>query len=121
MAEGTHHDPQILHIFKKDVHRCWYEIAVSLLLLGIYTWREPHEWTETPFTFSLTSALLGWIPGLLVLSWIYLIVRVIHGETLVGDRQFWVTRPYEWEKLLAAKVLFVAAFVNAPLFIAQMI
>jgi len=26
-------------------------------------------------------------------------------ESLVGDRQFWITRPYEWKKLLTAKAL----------------
>lgn len=37
----------------------------------------------------------------------------------MGDRQFWVTRPYEWKKLLAAKLLFVFAFVNVPLLFLQ--
>ena len=35
----------------------------------------------------------------------------------MGDRQFWVTRPYEWKKLLAAKVLFGLTFVNLPLLV----
>ena len=121
MAEEPHYQQQILHIFKKDARRYWYEIAVSLLLLGIYTWRQPREWNGTPIDASFVAVLLGWVNGLLPLSWIFLIVRAIHGETLVGDRQFWVTRPYEWEKLVAAKVLFVAAFVNVPLFVAQLI
>jgi hypothetical protein len=42
------------------------------------------------------------------------IARLIHGEVLVGDRQFWITRPYEWAKLLAAKGLFVALFIYLP-------
>ncbi len=121
MAEEPHYQQQILHIFKKDARRYWYEIAVSLLLLGIYTWRQPQEWNGTPIDASFVAVLLGWVNGLLPLSWIFLIVRAIHGETLVGDRQFWVTRLYEWEKLVAAKVLFVAAFVNVPLFVAQLI
>lgn len=39
---------------------------------------------------------------------------MVHVESLVGDRQFWITRPYEWKKLLAAKGLFVGAYVVAP-------
>jgi hypothetical protein len=35
-------------------------------------------------------------------------------ESLVGDRQFWVTRPYSWRSLLGAKALFLAVFVLAP-------
>src|SRR5260370_25866410 len=121
MAEEPHYQQQILHIFKKDARRYWYEIAVCLLLLGLYSWRHRREWNGTPIDASFVAVLLGWVNGLLPLSWIFLIVRAIHGETLVGDRQFWVTRPYEWEKLLAAKVRFVAAFVNVPLFVSQLI
>jgi hypothetical protein len=40
---------------------------------------------------------------------------------LVGDRQFWITRPYEWKKLLAAKILFLVLFVNIPYFIVDVI
>jgi hypothetical protein len=43
---------------------------------------------------------------------------VSQGENLVGDRQFWVTKPYDWKKLLAAKVLFMLAFVSLPALIA---
>ena len=42
-------------------------------------------------------------------------MRVVQGEALVGDRQFWVTRPYEWKQLLAAKMLFALVCVNLPL------
>src|ERR1019366_8950465 len=47
------------------------------------------------------------------------IARVVHAETLVGDRQFWITRPYEWTKLLAAKVLFAVAWIGVPYLLAQ--
>jgi hypothetical protein len=35
---------------------------------------------------------------------------------LVGDRQWWVTKPYEWWNLLAAKLLFILIFISFPLF-----
>ncbi len=35
--------------------------------------------------------------------------------------QFWLTRPYDWRKFLAAKLLFVAVFVGLPFFAAQML
>jgi hypothetical protein len=44
---------------------------------------------------------------------------VIHAEALVGDRQFWVTRPYEWKKLLSAKALFLVVFLYVPLLMGQ--
>jgi len=54
-----------------------------------------------------------------VIGWIVLITRVVHAEPLVGDRQFWITRPYEWQKLLAAKALFVAVWVCVPFVLMQ--
>ena len=63
---------------------------------------------------------LGGILKLLIpVSWWLLIARVIHAEALVGDRQFWLTRPYEWKKLLGAKALFLVVFLYLPLLIAQ--
>jgi hypothetical protein len=61
--------------------------------------------------------LSGPVVALLPVFWMFLIVRVVQGESLVGDRQFWVTRPYDWRKLLLAKALFVLVFVNLPFFV----
>jgi hypothetical protein len=110
---------QIFHILRKDVHQHWREIVLSFALIVAYGWHEA--------TRSLTSAdmpdafsfLWQMLPLLLVLSWALLILRGSYAECLVGDRQFWVTRPYQWKQLLAAKVLFVAVFINVPLFILQ--
>src|SRR5271154_7007349 len=95
---------QILNIFRKDLRRFWREIAVSLAFLAVCTWSEAHYWTESP---SWDSAFRnsGLLTALVFISWWFLITRAIQGESLVGDKQFWVTRPYEWKKLLAAKVL----------------
>jgi len=111
---------QILNIFRKDLRRFWREIAVSLAFLAIYAWSEVRIWTGER---SWDSVFLhSELPSAMVLiSWWFLITRVIQGEPLVGDRQFWVTRPYEWNKLLSAKVLFLLALVNLPLFIADFV
>jgi hypothetical protein len=110
---------QVLHIFRKDVHRHWLEIIVSLLLLFGFAWKMPILWNQEP-TFGEGQAS-RWLFGLLgvsvCLSWWFLIVRVIQGESLVGDRQFWLTRPYQRRWLMAAKALFIIAFINVPVFI----
>jgi hypothetical protein len=108
---------QIIHIFRKDVRHLWREIAASLALLAIYVWSEPATWG---YPETARSSIAAFLTELLPISWWLLVVRVVQDESLVGDRQFWVTRPYEWKKLLAAKVLFIAAFVNVPLLIAQL-
>jgi len=112
---------QILHILRKDMRRHWPEIVASALLLAAFVWREPREWSVGEGFPNAGEFLLQYVSPLLVISWALLILRVIHDESLVGDRQFWVTRPYEWKKLLAAKVLFLVIFVNVPLFVAQVV
>jgi hypothetical protein len=104
---------QVGHIFRKDVRRHWREIAVSLAVLAAFAWKESRRWTGEPA--DLSPFLLALLTTLVPISWSFLIVRVVQDECLVGDRQFWITRPYEWKKLLAAKLLFVLVFVNIPL------
>ena len=117
---------QILNIFRKDLRRFWYEIAVSLALLATYSWNDVRGWAgERNVLYAGIGGLIsyqflsGLVVVLLPVAWAFLIVRVVQGEALVGDRQFWITRPYEWKKLLAAKVLFVVLTINLPLLIAD--
>jgi hypothetical protein len=118
---------QILHIFRKDLRRHWPEILISLVLLALFTRREFHLWQNSeltsfasisPFWFVLSGR---YIPFFLVLSWIFLILRVVHGETLVGDRQWWVTKPYVWWELLLSKLFFIFIFIFVPLFHVQLL
>lgn len=116
---------QILRIFKKDVRRHWPEILISLAFLGLYlcvTLRNPGR---SAFLASGSSLLLAWfsadsIPALMVVFWVFLSVRLVQGESLVGDRQWWVTKPYEWWNILVAKLSFFAVFISLPLFFAQL-
>jgi hypothetical protein len=121
---------QILAIFRKDVRHLWPEILVSLLLtvalMLIYPseWRFPQIQTLTWFdrfrTVARTLQVFG--ESLIVLvpiSWLVLVVRSVHSEGLLGSTQFWVTRPYEWPKLLAAKFTFFFTFIYFPFLLAQ--
>lgn len=112
---------QILHIFRKDVRHHWPELLVSLLLLAAFVWYESTQWSGYPQTFNPFHILLSFVNFLLPLSWCLLIVRLIQQESLVGDRQFWVTRPYEWPSLLFSKLFFLLIFIHVPLFVAQCI
>jgi hypothetical protein len=112
---------QVIHIFRKDVRQRWPEIAFVLAVLVAYAWNAASEWTlQHRLESSVRERVASLLPILLILSWCLLIVRVIQSETPVGDRQYWITRPYEWKKLLAAKLLFIAVFVNAPLLIVHL-
>jgi hypothetical protein len=108
---------QILHIFRKDTRHFWPEILASLLVTALCTLHIPMMWGNTRAASFLT--LVATLRITVPLSWWLLIARATHDETLVGDEQFWITRPYEWKKLLAAKFLFIAAWIGVPYLITQ--
>ena len=104
-------------ILRKDFGRLWIETVISMVALGLLT--------RTEWQLSTAARNPRWYSQVLpvvavFLSWWFLVVRLIQGEALVGERRFWVTRPYIWYKLLAAKALFIVAFVALPLVLSQM-
>jgi hypothetical protein len=120
----------IFHIFWKDARHLWREIAVSLALLLVCAWSIPREWTDAGPGMVAATGLAAFSSGflngvfwsrllviLLPVSWLFAVARAIQSDSLVGNRQFWLTRPYDWRQLLAAKCVFVLAFVNLPLLV----
>jgi hypothetical protein len=122
---------QVLHIFAKDARHFWPEVLISFVVLGALVAIEPATWSLRGGTYAVStgrvllpdlmdrSFLSGMLKVLIPISWWLLIARVVHAEALVGDRQFWLTRPYEWKNLLAAKLLFMLLFLYLPFFLAQ--
>jgi len=104
---------KILPILRKDLRHLWPHALVfwPLMYIAVYS----------PQTqgFGTGSMLLGVIPVAAILACWNLIVALIHQETLVGDRQYWLTRPIAWRDLLAAKALGVLLLVNLPLLLCQ--
>jgi hypothetical protein len=86
-------------------------------------WLGPYQWrvsaNDGNYSTQVVRELAMLMIPLMMIGWIILITRVVHAEPLVGDRQFWITRPYEWKNLLAAKALFVAVYVCVPLLLMQ--
>ena len=114
---------QVLHIFKKDTRHLWPEILISVALTaafvrvsfgGVSNFNGGGSSNLLPLFASMLGALVP-------VGWWVLTARVIHDESLVGESQFWVSRPYQWQELLAAKALFLAAFLYLPIFIAQIV
>ena len=124
---------QVLHILAKDARHLWGEIFLSLVITATFAWIYPSQWRAATTIWSgrhngqyvssyapyimeiLPKVLMGLVP----VSWWLLITNLVHDERLVGDRQFWLTRPYEWKKLLAAKLLFLLVFLYLPFLMAQ--
>lgn len=113
---------QILHIFRKDTRRMWLELLLSMLVMATMVWLYPSEWQVAGGASERgrTNNYVLILTILLTVSWWLLIARAVQAEALVGEQQFWITRPYEWWKLLATKVLFVAAWIGVPYTAAQL-
>jgi len=107
---------QLLHIFAKDARRLRLEILLSLIVLVFLTWTEWKRSSpgEVPTWYEVAPLVA------IALVWAFMIVRLIQSEALVGDRQFWITRPYIWYQLLASKAFFVCVCVAVPLVISQL-
>jgi len=112
---------QAVHIFKKDARHLWLEIAITLAIALVVVLTYPSMWNGIDYQVSVASmrTIAGLASALLPLSWWILLIRLVHEENLVGDKQWWITKPYEWPQLLAGKVLFVLVFVAAPLVVLQ--
>jgi hypothetical protein len=100
---------QALHIFRKDAYRARSEIVLLLALTAAFACSNIFRGTSI---LALVARCLPWI-------WWLPICLLIQEESLVGDRQFWITRPYSRASLLAAKALFIVTFINVPLLFAQ--
>jgi len=103
---------QALHIFKKDVRYLRWELGALLVLLAIFVYGQIYRDVLRDIRASIFSFLL-------LGSWAFLCARLIQAEPIPGDRQFWITRPYDWRSLLGAKLIFVGACIGVPLLVAD--
>jgi hypothetical protein len=99
---------QALHIFRKDVDALRIEIGVFILLALAFGWQKLHAGNDE------------WSDVLVALAASFLIARAVHGDGIPGNRQFWLTRPYNRMSLLSAKLLFVLVCVSLPVACAQL-
>jgi hypothetical protein len=110
---------KVLHIFTKDIRHLWPEIMAIIALWVFAIWLAPDLWLPWDRQGEVARFGGAYLPLLLAFSWCFLIVRVIQEDKLVGNRQFWVTRPYGWKSLLVAKLLFIVLFFNLPMLISD--
>jgi hypothetical protein len=107
-----------LRIFRKDAQCLLPQALVCLTLMAIATLRDPMQpyGVKVGEVVSFVQTLSPFLAGLA--CWL-LVVSLIQEERLIGDGQYWLTRPYSWKDLVAAKALFLVVFVHAPLLICQ--
>ena len=115
---------QVLNIFVKDVRHLRVEILIALAVVAAQALLGPSQWAvQGPQAEATQTDVMRMASNLLVpitlIAWALLIAQAVHAEPLVGDRQFWITRPYAWKKLLAAKLIFFTLFIYLPFFLLQ--
>src|SRR5712692_2013477 len=98
----------ILHVFKKDIRRLWWEVTVATAALAFLARMDSQR------ADYIAGALESMFNLLVPAAWAYVIALVIHEEPLVGHTQFWITRPYPRSSLAGAKLLFVLTLVHLP-------
>lgn len=109
---------QILHIFRKDLRHHWpyvllaivVSILLHLLLPVSLSLKDPRNHNEF-------SDLLGLLQPV---AWLLVVARLVQDEAIPGTTQFWISRPYDWRCLLAAKGLFLILVVHTPLLLLHM-
>jgi hypothetical protein len=107
----------ILHIMLKDLRRHWREVALFAAVMAGWAWHTTHPSASGWLGQGVAGGVFIALPFVL---WFFIVVRVVQGECLVGDREFWQTRPYRWWQLLAAKGIFLVVCLNGP-FLAEQV
>jgi hypothetical protein len=109
---------QVRLVLWKDVRHLRWHLCVYAALLVAFAWITPQTWPgRTPSSFLPVFVTL--LKVLLMASQFVVITSAIHADRLVGEDQFWITRPYDWQALLTAKFLFVLTCVVLPYVLMQ--
>jgi hypothetical protein len=102
-------------IFRKDARHLWPQVVGFLLLVGLYCWSDttlPHRlYDERAHTAGVLLMLALW----------YMVAAVIHQERPASRAQDWLTRPIAWQSIVAAKAVFVLAFLMLPILLSQIV
>jgi len=100
---------EALLILRKDVdHQRWPLFAFLLLMASrmVIDSLLPHH------TGLVTAQTILGI--LFFTAAIGLMYESVRQERIIGDQQYWLTRPFPWHSVLAAKALFLVLFVLLP-------
>lgn len=107
---------ETLHLLRKDLTRFRWMIGAVLVLTCAQTWLNcempAHHGEILNSPLQTASLLLGILP-------FCLIALAVFEERLVGERQYWLTRPMSWKALLLEKLLFGIVTLGIPSLLGQ--
>ncbi len=107
---------QALHIFRKDLFRLR---VPALIFGGLVLAFVVMDLTYRPGVDSTTEVPRAALEVLMTLVAWWLVESAVHEEPLSGDREFWLTRPYDRGALLLAKAMVLGATISVPLLVAD--
>lgn len=111
---------EILHIFRKDARALAPFLLALLALHAVFAIGTIRSVGHTAIGDRL-EAVLSITESLLFVAWIFILALAIQQDPPVGENSFWLTRPYSWVSVLAAKVLFAAVFLNFTLLVSDVL
>src|SRR2546425_10973605 len=105
---------ELLHILRKDLRRLrWPLIAWGLIVIGrmiVATTGAAVAFGDIGLQLAMNNlSVLVTVIDLLMLA--LLVSWLVHDEPLAGVDAFWLTRPGDPPRLVAAKLLFAAGFL----------
>jgi ABC-type transport system involved in multi-copper enzyme maturation permease subunit len=112
----------IWHIFKKDLRLLWplaiVVAVVDWLNAGLLIFGGPFGRESTA---ELAFVSNGVLPAISLLGLVSMVIAVVQQDRLPGTTQDWLTRPIPRDKLIVAKMLFVALIGLGPIFVADVL
>jgi hypothetical protein len=106
---------KVIQLIRKDARHLWPWILTFWVLLALY----PSSESEAArWMGSFKDLFFGLAPSVAVFL---LVVAAVQQETLVGDRQYWLTRPFTKWHLMVSKALFFAVFIQVPVLLMQVV
>jgi hypothetical protein len=109
---------QIWHIFRKDLRHHWPYVLLPVLVSMLL-----HLWSPLSLFVPSIANNDAWVTLLILLqpvASLLLVARLVQDEALPGTTQFWISRPYDWRCLVAAKGLFLLLLIHGPSLLVQL-
>jgi len=113
---------RVLPLVKKDLKHLWPQIVFfwGMMATAVFF---PVGGSSAGMTvgFEVRSvwSVLWLIVVLSPIACWSLVIAIVHEDRVIGDRQYWLTRPFTWRDLVAAKLLLIVCAINFPLLLLQ--
>jgi hypothetical protein len=110
----------ILRIMRKDAKLFW-PLIMGVALLGWIVRVSNSSWGIFRERLTPLATISVYLGTLSLFAVAILIVLVVQADAIPGLRQDWLVRPIRRRDLLLSKLLFVALFVQGPIFLAEVV